>query len=317
MRDVYLATTESKLIAACGSGDAASLRELLKRERYAIDLLLLTKDPASLVGKKISDRTIYAACSKGHIDVVKCLLEGGIDPNVNSGSGTPIYAAAKYGHLDLVKLLVEYGADYKNVQGGFSPLFVACTQGKLNVIKYLISRGANPHAFDNPPLVFTACAAGYLDVVKYFVEELQYDINRTSGGVHALKTDGKDSLLYAACQAKRKNIAHFLLQEGAVIMPCITTNCSAIISEVVAERYSFPVDQGYYHAILKEMNLFEAPKMFFEHHFATMTKVDLQYNRLVTIPCELFQMPALKDLNVSNNQLTILCGDEIPWFCAE
>ena len=306
----------SKLFATCASGDVAGLKELIDKEPDAATLLQSTKDQTSPSAKKISERTIYAACSKGHIDVVKCLLRAGVDPNVNSGSGTPIYAAAKVGHLDLVKLLVEYGADYKNVQGGFSPLFVACTQGKLNVIKYLISRGANPHAFDNPPLVFTACAAGYLDVVKYFIEELQYDINRTSGGVHALKTDGKDTLLYAACQAKKDDITRYLFVQGANLTKTITSQFTSCIAKVIQSNFK-PVDQGFYHARLKEMGLVETPWPFFASYSSVLTKIELRTNNLTSLPTQLFQMPSLTDLDVSHNHLTAICGEDVIWECTK
>ena len=307
----------SKLFAACGSGDVAGLTALLEREPYAKAVLALTKDPNSVAGKKVSERTIYAACSKGHLDIVRCLLNAGVDPNVNSGSGTPIYAAAKIGHLDLVKLLVERGADYKNVQGAFSPLFVACIQGKLGIVKYLISRGANPnpHKGFSPPLIFAACSAGHLDVVKYFIEELQFDVNRTSSGTHALEEDGRGTLLQIVCQAQRKDMVTFLLQKGAIITPFIITQCSDIITKAVVEQYLVCVDQGTYHAELKGMCLTEVPWAFFADHSSTLTKIDLQSNSLMALPCQLFQMPALKDLNISKNQLSILCGEEIPWQC--
>ena len=306
----------SKLFAACGSGDVTGLRTLLEKERYAATLLLATKDPTNTSAKKVSERTIYAACSKGHLDIVRCLLNAGVDPNVNSGSGTPIYAAAKIGHLDLVKVLVERGADYKNVQGGFSPLFVACTQGKLSIVKYLISRGANPNAFDNPPLIFTACAAGHLDVVKYFIEELQFDVNRTSSGTNALKTDGKDTLLYLACQMKKEDIAKYLFENGANVSKTIIAQFTSIIAKLVQSNFKL-VDEGFYHARLKEMGLVESPWPFFASFSSVLTKIDLRTNSLTSLPSQLFQMTSLKDLDISHNHLSTICGEEVAWECTK
>ena len=274
-----------------------------------------TKDPANPSTKKISERSIYAACSKGHFDIVKCLLDAGVDPNINSGNGTPIYAAAKVGHLDLVKLLVERGANYKTVQGGFSPLFVACTQGKLNVVKYLITRGANPYGL-SPPLVFITCAAGQFDVVKYFIEDMQIDVNHTSSGTHVLEGEGEETLLKVACQAKKADIVRFLLQKGAIITPFVATQCSDTISKVVAERCYVTIGGGFCNAKLNEMNLKEVPWAFFAGHSSTLTRIDLQSNRLVAVPPQLFQMPALKELNISKNNISVLCGDEVPWQCS-
>jgi len=49
---------------------------------------------------------------EGHLDVVKFLLERGVDPNVRNNPGdTPLHYAAERGHLDVVKFLLERGAD--------------------------------------------------------------------------------------------------------------------------------------------------------------------------------------------------------------
>ena len=312
--NLLLAAVAGKLFAACSCGDVAVLKELLEKEPYATTLLRSTKDPANPSTKKISERSIYAACSKGHFDIVKCLLNAGVDPNINSGNGTPIYAAAKVGHLDLVKLLVERGADCKIVQGGYSPLFVACTQGKLNIVKYLISRGANPNAFDNPPLVFTACIAGHLDVVKYFVEEMKFDINRTSSGTHALKTDGKDTLMYLACQMKKEDIVKYLFEQGANVTKTIITQFTSIIAKLIQGNFK-SVENGFFHAKLKELGLVEAPWAFFASYSSILTKVELRTNNLTSLPSQLFQMPSLKDLDVSHNHLSALCGVDVTWDC--
>jgi len=39
----------------------------------------------------------------GHLDIVKLLLERGVDPNVQDHDGeTPLHYAARRGHLDMV-----------------------------------------------------------------------------------------------------------------------------------------------------------------------------------------------------------------------
>ena len=301
------------MFAACSSGDVAGLRKLLDSEPYAKAVIELTQNSNSPTGKKISEKTIYAACSKGHLDVVRCLLQAGINCNVNSGSGTPIYAAAKTGHLDMVKLLVEQGADYANIQGGFSPLFVSCAHGRLSILKYLIGRGTDPNAFTNPPLVFTACIAGHLDVVKYFVEELHFDIGRSTSGGGA-NGDGKDTLLYVACQMKKENIVKYLLERGAGVTKAITDQFAGIVSKVIQDSFR-QVGQGLYQARLKEMSLAELPWSFFASHSSTLTKVDLRGNHLKSLPSQLFQMTSLEDLDVSQNRLSSICSEDVAWEC--
>ena len=50
--------------------------------------------------------------NKGHIKVVKLLLEKGADLTVPNNNGwTPLYAAASKGYMQVVKLLLEKDAD--------------------------------------------------------------------------------------------------------------------------------------------------------------------------------------------------------------
>ena len=54
------------------------------------------------------------AAAKGHIEIVKLLLERGADPNLPEEGIAPyghaLYAAASNGHFEIAKLLLEHGA---------------------------------------------------------------------------------------------------------------------------------------------------------------------------------------------------------------
>jgi len=61
---------------------------------------------------KLTPSALILACTNGHIEVVKLLLEKGADVNSrNSDGDTPLIFAVRCGHAGLVKLLLEKGAD--------------------------------------------------------------------------------------------------------------------------------------------------------------------------------------------------------------
>ncbi len=294
-----------------------ALKQLLKEDEYASTLLNATNQDTPNA-KMVSEKTIYAAALRGHYQTVRVLVKVGVNPNVRTSFGTPIYAAAKSGKLQLVKLLVENGAEYRTIRGGFSPLFVACTEGRLEILQYLVNIGANLYAFDNPPLVFTACSAGRLDIVKYLIEEMEFDIHRTIGGEDALKTDGKDTLLFTACQRSKLDVANYLVSQGALITRTISKRFPAIIKGILQQRfvpYGKPDPVQRYHARLKELGLAEIPWSFLTDFSTRITRLELRSNYLTSLPESVFQMPALKILDISHNRLPELCQEEVVMKC--
>ena len=309
----------SQLFSFCASGDADALKKLLSSEPAVSSILAVTKESESPNAKRIVEKTLYVACSKGHYETIKCLLKAGANPNVNTTCGTPMFIAIKVGNLDIVKLLVEYGAEYSSIRGG--PLFTSCVEGRLKILKFFVGRGADVRAFTNPPLIFTACASGHVDIVRYLLEEVLHnvDVNRTDDGSDAAKTDGRGSLLYMACQRNKVEVASYLVQKGALITKPITAQFPGVVTKIIQERFK-PAgkDQmGLYHAKLKELGLAEAPWTFFANYATTLAKVDLRSNNLKSLPAEIFQMPVLKALDISYNHLAKICPEDVQWLCSK
>lgn len=115
---------------------------------------LLDQDP-SLVNRVSDYGSYYLGCgaplwnaaARGHIEVVRLLLERGADPNLPEEGMAPhgraLYAAVYNGHYDIAKLLLEHGA-YPNpeVESSADALSIAIMNSDKKMIELLASHGA-------------------------------------------------------------------------------------------------------------------------------------------------------------------------------
>ncbi len=162
----------------------------LKRVRELVD-----QDPS--LANRVSDYVAYYACSgtplrnaaaKGHIEIVKLLLERGADPNLPEEGIAPrghaLYSAVYGGHLEIARLLLENGA-YASaaVESSADCLSMAIRCGERKMIDLLASYGAarsveilayygdvltaaavfaaNPALADDPEALANAAAEGH------------------------------------------------------------------------------------------------------------------------------------------------------------
>jgi len=95
------------------------------------------------------DNAFFQACSDGDLEEVKRLYKLGANLLYRATvRDTPILKATENGHLDIVKFLIEHGVDVNGVyvsgDGLFiSPLSKAISSKKVEIMKYLVENGAN------------------------------------------------------------------------------------------------------------------------------------------------------------------------------
>ena len=74
-----------------------------------------------------------------NFDVCKLILENVVSKNPVAFNGlTPLHSAAKGGHLDIIKLLIDNGVDRRPLFHGRTPLQEAATNGHMFCCKFLI-----------------------------------------------------------------------------------------------------------------------------------------------------------------------------------
>ena len=120
---------------------------------------------------------VWCASRVGHVEVLKLLLDCGVDVNAVSNRGeTPLYAAAREGHVAAIKLLLGRGADiHKADDDGRTPVYTASESGEVEAVHVLLKAGADANVATNLNIVgnaplHSAAEKGYLDVVRVLAE---------------------------------------------------------------------------------------------------------------------------------------------------
>ncbi|MBE2973332.1 ankyrin repeat domain-containing protein [Priestia megaterium] len=88
--------------------------------------------------------------------------------------GTWLHVAARAGSFDMVKFLVEYGMDINTNEGvpKSAPIAHAASVGEFSIVQYLYDRGAILDVSDssrNP--LFSAIYGGHKEIVEYLVNQ--------------------------------------------------------------------------------------------------------------------------------------------------
>ena len=159
---------------------------------------------------------LHSASFEGHLQVVRYLLQHGVDVNVrDSVVDTPLLLASYQGHLDVVQCLLEHGAD-ANLLGNrhYAPLTFAAYYGHVNVVRLLLEHNADANSQDkdgDTPL-HDAMQGGRFNAERSQIVRL---LLKHGGNVNARDDELQTPLHLVTRRADLLDLLRLLLEHGA------------------------------------------------------------------------------------------------------
>ncbi|XP_043657224.1 ankyrin repeat and KH domain-containing protein mask isoform X5 [Drosophila teissieri] len=119
---------------------------------------------------------LMEASMDGHVEVARLLLDSGAQVNMPTDSfESPLTLAACGGHVELATLLIERGANIEEVNDeGYTPLMEAAREGHEEMVALLLSKGANINATTEETqetALTLACCGGFMEVAAFLIKE--------------------------------------------------------------------------------------------------------------------------------------------------
>ncbi len=128
--------------------------------------------PYFLTKKGLAEKAFFAGIREGHQDLVKFLLDHGVNINAEYNGGSALTDAGYHEKIDIAVYLIERGAliDSRD-RFGKTVIFYAISTGDFNLVQYLINKNASINIEDSEGLTPLRWAVrhGYLDIVKLLI----------------------------------------------------------------------------------------------------------------------------------------------------
>lgn len=189
------------------------------------------------VAFKSGDHSLHVYADKGAADIVRALLEHGVDPELAGRRGNrPLHKAAGSGSLATVQALLAAKAkpSARNVYS-FTPLHWAAQMGHLDIVRCLVEHKANLNAKGSETVIiqqthtplYVALENGHGDVARYLLEQ--------GADPNVLVDSSQSTALYEAVGKDDLALCTALLDHGA--------SPNGIGKDGPFDFFSFPLQQ--------------------------------------------------------------------------
>ncbi|XP_054710914.1 ankyrin repeat domain-containing protein 17-like [Uloborus diversus] len=164
---------------------------------------------------------LMEASMDGHVEVARLLLDSGAQVNMPADSfESPLTLAACGGHVELAMLLLDRGANIEEVNDeGYTPLMEAAREGHEEMVALLLSQGAdiNAQTEETQETALTlACCGGFLEVSDFLIK---------AGADIEL---GASTPLMEAAQEGHLELVRYLIGSGANVNATTATGDTAL-----------------------------------------------------------------------------------------
>ncbi|KAF9777775.1 hypothetical protein IL306_004320 [Fusarium sp. DS 682] len=165
----------------------------------------LTKQGA--VASEVFPKDAVAIASLyGHRDIVKYLLDQGLDIEVEGQFGTPLRSASLMNHKSIVVELLQSGANFRTGERNGNALYVAAAKGHVDIVRTLLDEGADVRQK-------TGSFGSTLQAAAYFGHRNVVEVLLDAGAQIHERGTSRDAF-HAAAEGGQEEIITLFLQRG-------------------------------------------------------------------------------------------------------